>query len=175
MSNTQGSGKPIARGQLLVVAVMTLAAAVLWVMFDDQTKWFRRVQWYAQPALWSWMSVVGMTILGTLAGLLSWRKPRGYGTASELVFWLRATEYLAWFMGYTFVVSMIGYSPATLLFTPLLGIRIGWRSPAQIGICLLFGLAVILIFRTWLGVALPSSVLFEYLPALARNFMLTYF
>ena len=175
MSEEPSNKQTRSNGQFAVVIALALFGVVFLLLFDDQTKWFRRVKWFGQPALWAWMSVVGMTLVGAIAVVQQWVRNAAPDSKSEYRFWMRACEYPIWFLFYAFSIQYVGYLLATILFTSLLGYRIGWRSRRQIAVTVAFAIAVVLAFRTGAGVSFPSGALYEYLPDGLRNFMLTYF
>lgn len=115
-----------------------------------------------------------MTGFGLLYLASHWRQILT-GTAEETLLWLRAVEYVLWFMAYVWIVPVIGYLPATLLFTVTLSIRQGYRSQKQIINAAAVGLGIVLVFKTGLSVKIPGGALYEFLPASLRNFMIVNF
>ncbi len=87
----------------------------------------------------------------------------------EAVQWLRALEYLAWFMVYVWAVPIIGYLPATLIFMGALAVRAGYRNRRVILAALAMGLGIVLVFKTMLSVKIPGGLLYEYLPDALRS------
>jgi len=160
----------------LVFSLLFLALC-LFLAFNlaDQTTWSKGTKLPAQPAFWPYVAVGIMTcfsVLHLLSGLLS---PAIKGRWLEVAFWLRSIEYAIWFMAYVFIVPIIGYLLSTLLFTFTLSLRLGFRSVKQLGIAVVFGFTVVVLFKAFLQVKVPGGQIYEYLPTALRSFMLTYF
>ena len=128
----------------------------------------------AQPRFWPAVGVAGMTVFGILHLIAGWRR-HGPGWQGEVVAWGRSLEYLGWFMAYVFVVPTIGYLLATIGFTCLLAIRVGYRDSLRLSAAAALGLAVVLIFKTGLSVKIPGGSIYETLPGGLRNFMILNF
>ena len=97
-------------------------------------------------------------------------------TLYELSYWLRALEYVAYFILYTFLVPILGYLAATLILIPTLAWRQGYRTWRWFGIGVIVAFGVVLVFRTGLQIKTPNSIwLYNQLPVDLRAFMLTYF
>jgi len=174
--NTQGLFKRHRRPGDLIFSLLFLALCVfLIVNLEDQTTWSKGTKLPAQPAFWPYLSVGVMTffaLLHLVSGLLS---PAVKGRWLEVAFWLRSFEYAAWFMVYVFVVPILGYLLSTILFTGLLSVRLGFRSTNHLLLAVIFGIAVVVLFKTFLQVKVPGGQIYEYLPTALRSFMLTYF
>ncbi|MEL7098350.1 MAG: tripartite tricarboxylate transporter TctB family protein [Pseudomonadota bacterium] len=94
----------------------------------------------------------------------------------EVILWLRALEFVGWFIAYTALVPILGYLLSTLLLGTLLPLRLGYRSWRWLGICLLTSMAIVLLFRSGLQIRTPVNIwLYDQLPQDARNFMLRWF
>lgn len=160
----------------LVFALIFLGFSVfLLSQIGTQTVWKSRTALFAQPAFWPAISLLGMVVFGGLHFLSSAISPRIRGRRKEIKFWLKSFEYLVWFMGYVICVPVLGYLPATVLFTVTIAVRLGYRSVKMIGLACLSGIAIVLIFKTFLQVKVPGGQLYELLPDGLRAFMLTYF
>lgn len=144
------------------------------MQLGTETRFSAKGKLFAQPRFWPAVGVIGMTVFGALSVAVYWRD-KWSGTASEVLLWLRAFEYLIWFMVYVWLVPVIGYLPATLLFTVLLSLRQGYRTNRQIIIAAATGLGIVLIFKTALAVKIPGGEIYELLPAALRNFMIVNF
>jgi hypothetical protein len=92
-----------------------------------------------------------------------------------VAFWFRALEYVVWFLAYVMMVPRLGYLPSSIIFAIILTLRLGYRSPRMLLSAAVFGISVVLIFKTFLQVKVPGGAVYEYLPTAARSFMLTYF
>ncbi|WP_415404296.1 tripartite tricarboxylate transporter TctB family protein [Tateyamaria sp. SN3-11] len=98
------------------------------------------------------------------------------GVAYELMQWLRALEFVAWFVAYTLIVPILGYLVATLLLGTLLPWRLGYRGLRWMGICLAASFAIVLVFRTGLQIRTPVNIwLYDQLPQRIETFMQVWF
>jgi hypothetical protein len=93
----------------------------------------------------------------------------------ELINWVRTLEYAAYFLIYVTAVPKIGYLLATLIFCALLTLRVGYRSFRFIGWSLVGGFLIVLVFKTFLNVKLPSGALYNLFPDAVGNFFIKYF
>ncbi|MEM9435705.1 MAG: tripartite tricarboxylate transporter TctB family protein [Pseudomonadota bacterium] len=94
----------------------------------------------------------------------------------ELSQWVRALEFVGWFIAYTLIVPILGYLFATLLFGTLLPWRMGYRGWRWFFICLAASFAIVLLFRTGLQIKTPVNIwLYSLLPPGPRGFMATWF
>lgn len=156
-----------------------LFAIFLAATFSDQVKWFSNLSLFKQPGLWALISVGGMLVTGLVACLQVFAKSRE-GRASarsefiELGFWIRACEYLCWFMLYVFSVPYLGYLPSTILFTTLLTFRLGYRSMRWSIRAVLLAVVTVVIFRSFLQVKIPGGHVYELLPQPLSKFLLMY-
>jgi len=88
--------------------------------------------------------------------------------------WFGVLEYAGYFLLYVAAVPRLGYLPATLIALPLLTWRLGYRAPRMLITAALFGLTVVVLFKSLLQVKIPGGVAYQLLPAAARNFMMLY-
>lgn len=149
-----------------------LAANIPW-----QTQWARGLDFFKQPAFWPMMAITAMTGFWALELWSCWRRNKrasGEGTLAELGRWVRASEYVLWFMAYVWLVPLAGYLPTTLAFTTTLTLRLGYRSWTTIGAALLTGAVTVIVFKSFLSVRIPGGAVYEYLPPALRNFMILY-
>jgi len=108
----------------------------------------------------------------------SWRKrfrqPTDVG--HEMMQWLRALEYVGWFVVYTALVPVLGYLVATLLLGTALPWRLGYRGARWFGICLSVSFAIVLVFRSGLQIRTPVNIwLYDQLPQGMETFMQVWF
>jgi hypothetical protein len=163
------------RGQLIFALVFLTLSVLLLALIGEQTTWVKKTRLFAQPRFWPAVSLGGMVLLGGLHFyFLPWRRASRYDLW-EARQWGRSLEYALWFMGYVFLVPIIGYLPVTLVFVPLLARRMGYRSRLMMGICAGFAVAVVVLFKAVLSVKIPGAMLYEYLPGALRSFFITYF
>ncbi|WP_299205473.1 tripartite tricarboxylate transporter TctB family protein [uncultured Tateyamaria sp.] len=98
------------------------------------------------------------------------------GIAHELGQWLRALEYVVWFVAYTLLVPVLGYLVSTVLLGTLLPWRLGYRGWRWMGICLAASFAIVLVFRTGLQIKTPVNIwLYDQLPQRMETFMQVWF
>ncbi|MEM6728639.1 MAG: tripartite tricarboxylate transporter TctB family protein [Pseudomonadota bacterium] len=94
----------------------------------------------------------------------------------EAMQWVRALEFVAWFIAYTLIVPILGYLVSTLLLGTLLPFRMGYRGWRWFLICFSVSLAIVLVFRTGLQIKTPVNIwLYSLLPPGPRGFMATWF
>lgn len=102
------------------------------------------------------------------------RQPTALG--HELTQWLRALQFVGWFIAYTLLVPVLGYLASTLLLGTALPWRLGYRGRRWLGICASASLMIVLIFRTGLQIRTPVNVwLYDLLPGPVGAFMKTWF
>ena len=92
-----------------------------------------------------------------------------------MLYWARSLEFVAWFLAYVLAVPVIGYLPASLLFSVLLVWRLGYRSVQSFAVAAVFGFTVVAVFKAGLNVKVPSGALYAYLPDSIRTFMMVNF
>lgn len=97
------------------------------------------------------------------------------GELWEGIKWLRALEYFGWFMLYVYVTPVIGYLAATVLFMFALTARVGFRNRRIMIAAVAAGFAIVLIFKSFLGVKIPGGAVYESLPDSVRSFMIINF
>ena len=154
-----------------------LFAAWLLTQLGSQTTHFDNEPLTRQPALWSAISIVGMLLFGTLEVYFYWRRNDKLDLAelwSELLRWLKAVEYFAWFMAYVVAVPMLGYLPVTIVFCLLLVWRLVYREPRLFVSAILVAAGTVILFKSFLQVKIPGGAVYEYLPEGLRNFMILY-
>ena len=108
----------------------------------------------------------------------AWRRRFKQPTAVtyEVTQWLRALEYVAWFVAYTLLVPVLGYLVSTLLLGTLLPWRLGYRGVRWMSICLTASFAIVLVFRTGLQIKTPVNIwLYDLLPQRMETFMQVWF
>lgn len=162
-------------GEVFFVAVFLALAVLLLSQLGVQTKFSAKGQLFAQPRFWPAVGVIGMTVFGALHLTTIIRKAEAARELREAVSWLRALEFLAWFMVYVLAVPRIGYLPATVAFTVLLALRMGYRRAGTLWAAAGTGLAIVVVFKTLLSVKIPGGAVYEYLPDGLRNFLILNF
>lgn len=173
MSSDQKSRKK--SGDLLFAAAFLVFSLVLLSQLPEQTKWVKKSKLAAQPAFWPAVSLIGMTLFGLAQFATRFRRNDLRREWQEASIWLRSVEFALWFMVYVWIVPMIGYLPASLIFAPSLAMRMGYRSPRMLWAAVGLGFGTVLLFKTLLSVKIPGGAIYEYLPNAARSFMILNF
>lgn len=161
-------------GELVFAALFLVAAGFLFSQIGAQTQLAERTKWFAQPALWPAIGVCGMVLFGGLNAWGTARARRSPGRWAEVLFWVRALEFVAYFLAYVQLVPWLGYVPSTVVFAVLLSLRCGFRRPRTLAAAAGFAIAVSIIFRGFLQVRIPAGQLYDHLPDSVRVFALTY-
>ena len=162
-------------GQILFALGFVVVSVVLLLVLPDQTAWKAKVKLFAQPRFWPAVGVVGMVVFGALH---LWNQPRRRASRYDLRegrVWFEAVEYALWFLVYVWVVPIMGYLPTTMVFAPLLTWRMGYRSRRMLWLSVLFGIAVVLLFKGLLEVKIPGGMIYEYLPGALRSYFILHF
>lgn len=160
--------EPDKPGATLFMIGFCVVSIVLMLYLGDQTKFSAKGKFFAQPRVWPAIGVIGMLVFSTLH-IIQRMGVRVPGSVAEAGLWLRGLEYFAWFMVYVWVVPRLGYLPTTILFTMALAIRAGYRKPTTILAAAGMGVAIVVVFKTLLGVKIPGGAAYEYLPDAIRN------
>lgn len=162
-------------GDIVFAWVILIVSLFLLSQIYTQTGYKAGAKLFAQPRFWPAVSLVSMTgfaIFHLLGSLLS---ERIEGRWSEVLLWIASLEYAGWFIGYAMIVPFGGYLPSTVVFAVLLTLRAGYRSRGPIIAAVLSAIVIVLLFKTFLQVKLPSGRIYELLPDGLRQIMLTYF
>jgi len=163
------------RGQLVFALAFVAIAVLLLSQITSQTRWVEKTKFVAQPRFWPAVGLGGMVLMGGLhLYLLPWRRISRYDVR-EVRNWGQVLEYAIWFMGYVLAVPMLGYLPVTLAFVPALSWRMGYRNRMMMVISVVFALAVVVLFKSLLGVKIPGGAIYEYLPGALRSFFILNF
>lgn len=162
-------------GELLFAILFLAMGVALLSLITHQTVWLPGRGLAAQPRTWPVIGLGGMVLFGTLHLWSRSRDARTPGRWREAWRWASALEYVAYYLAYVYAVPRIGYLSATIVFCVFLAWRAGYRAGRTFLAAALFGLAVVLLFKTTLNVKIPGGAIYEYLPAGGRNLMLRYF
>ena len=161
-------------GGVVFAVIFLVFALFLLSQLNAETKYSSGKQLFAQPRFWPGVGVVGMCLFGLAHAIAAW-KARQSGAMAEIIIWTRALEFLCWFMAYVTLVPILGYLLATLIFTTVLAFRLGFRARRELLLAASMGFCVVLVFKTFLRVNIPSGALYEVLPGAIRNFMIANF
>lgn len=163
------------RGQLLFAVLFLAISSVLLALLGQETTWAKGTELVAQPAFWPAIGVIGMVMFTFLHLMHLPRRRFRRVDWLEGRLWLTVFEFAGWFLGYVFIVPLAGYLPTTLVFLPLLLWRMGYRDRRLIGVGIVFGLAVVLLFKSFLQVRIPGGAVYEWLPGALRSFFILNF
>ena len=167
---------PHHRAEIVFAVASFLVALLLAALWSTETRWIDGQPWSRQPGLWPLIAVVGMLVFGAgelIACLIRNLRRGGGDVAAELGLWLRAGEYVLWFMAYVLITPRLGYLPTTLVFTALLAFRLGYRGRV-LALAPLMGLLIVVAFKAFLAVRIPGGAVYELLPQGLRNFLVLY-
>lgn len=175
MSDNSEKHKSSVSGDLLFAALFILLSLFLLSQMPDQVTWVEKAKWATQPGFWPLVSLTGMVGFGALH-LLTRLRFNDFGREwAEGLNWLKGIEFAVWFMVYVWIVPIIGYLLATLIFAPTLAFRMGYRSGRILWSAVALGFGTVFIFKTLLQVKIPGGAIYEYLPNALRSFMIVNF
>ena len=130
---------------------------------------------FSQPRFWPSVSLIAMSGFAALHLMGSLLSERIEGRWQEVWLWISSLEYAGWFIAYAVAVPFAGYLPSTIIFAVMLCLRAGYRSRGVLMAAVISAIVIVLLFKTFLQVKLPSGKMYELLPDGIRQFMLTYF
>jgi hypothetical protein len=162
-------------GDLVFAGAVFALALFLLTRIGAETQVVSGNHLFAQPRFWPAVSLAGMTLFAALHLVGSAVSDRIPGRLAEVATWAAALEYAGWFLAYALVVPWLGYLPSTVLLAVLLVLRSGYRSRLALWGAVLAAVVVVLVFKSFLQVKLPSGEIYEFLPGGLRQIMLTYF
>ena len=178
------------RADLLFSVLILGVALLLALTFFDQSGWADRdlpQKRLGKVLKQPWIGpVIALLILvpaalGNLGlslrrALLDRRKHRPNKTRYEVVQWLRAIEFIVYFIIYTRSIEIVGYLIATVIFAILMVVRLGYRSWRWVGIAAGVSFLSVVFFRTLLQIKTPVNIWFyNQLPDGLERFMKVYF
>ena len=178
------------RADLLFSVLILGMALLLLLTFFDQSGWADRdlpQKRLGKVLKQPWIGpVIALLILvpaalGNLGlslrrALLDRRKHRPNKTRYEVVQWLRAIEFIVYFIIYTRSIEIVGYLIATVIFAMLMVVRLGYRSWRWVGIAAGVSFLSVVFFRTLLQIKTPVNIwLYNQLPEGLERFMKVYF
>ncbi len=178
------------RGDLIFSIFMLGLALFLLYHFGDEGGWYDRdlpQRRFGKVLKQQWVGpLMALAVLVPAALLNAWlsyrwtqkpeRKHRPNQTVFEVVEWLRALEFLLYFIIYSFCVPILGYLLSTLIFALFLTTRLGYRKPKWLAYSLGTAMVIVLVFRTLLQIKTPVNIwLYEQFPPALETFMKVYF
>lgn len=161
-------------GEKLFAAITIVIGLLLLALLPWQTTWVTGRDLAAQPRLWPALSLAGTVLFGLLNLSRRVVLPRTPGRWTEALTWIRALEYVGWYLAYVVLIPRIGYLLATLAFCVLLTLRIGYRG-RMVWWAAAFALAVVLLFKSGFNVKIPAGALYQYAPESIRYVLFRYF
>ncbi|MBE9637381.1 tripartite tricarboxylate transporter TctB family protein [Salipiger mangrovisoli] len=171
-----GARRVAGPGEVVFAAGFFGLSLLLLLLLPFQTDWLPSTKLVVQPRFWPAVAIGAMLVFsgGHLLRALA-AHPAG-GAWAEIKGWLRPLEFALWFLAYVLLVPWSGYLLATVAFTSSLSWRLGYRSARWVLVATFFALCVVLVFRSLLGVNIPSGALYELLPPGGfRSFLMTRF
>lgn len=162
-------------GDIVFAWVILAISLFLLSQIFDQTAYKKGAKLFAQPRFWPGVSLALMSAFAAFHLLGSALSERIEGRWREVLLWCASLEYAGWFIGYAMLVPITGYLPTTVVFALALTVRAGYRSRAALLSAFGAAIVIVLLFKTFLQVKLPSGLIYEYLPDGLRQIMLTYF
>lgn len=94
----------------------------------------------------------------------------------ELSIWIKALEYVAYFLIYTISITYLGYFLSTIIFGVYLTNRLGYNSLKWQIRTIIATLMIVLTFRTFLQIKTPINIwLYEFFPQNIETFMKIHF
>lgn len=170
--------KPPHQNAEVVFAAVSFGIAILLAFqWPTQTRWLDGQSLGHQPGLWPLIAIVGMLLFGLgelIACALRNRDLSQKTVVLEVFHWVKAGEYMLWFLAYVYIVPWTGYLPATLIFCTSLAWRLGYRGKAIL-VAALLSVLIVVVFKVFLSVRIPGGVLYELFPRAIRNFLVLYF
>ena len=161
-------------GQVIFVGAALALSAFLLTQIGRQTIWADGESFAAQPRFWPGVS---LAIMVAGFGLHLWRMKRRRPNRldrEEMMRWVEPLEFMIWFMVFVFAVPIVGFLPMSIAFAIALTWRLGYRRRSMLVLAAVFAVAVVILFKGFLGVRIPGAALYELLPAGPRSFFLQY-
>ena len=162
-------------GDIVFAWVALVGSVLLLSQLADQTAWKNGGKLFAQPRFWPAVSLGAMSVFAAFHLLGSALSERIEGRWREVWLWVNSLEYAGWFIVYALVVPYAGYLPSTVIFAVALALRAGYRKASTLLIAAVSAVVIVLLFKAFLKVNLPSGLIYESLPNGLRQIMLTYF
>jgi hypothetical protein len=162
-------------GDIVFAWMILIVSLFLLSQIFTQTAYKSAANLFAQLRFWPAVSLTCMSGFAAFHLLGSLLSERIEGRWQEVLLWVSSLEYAGWFVVYAMIVPFGGYLPSTIIFSLLLTLRAGYRSKGPLIAAVLSAIVIVLLFKTFLQVKLPSGRIYEVLPDGLRQFMLTYF
>jgi len=162
-----------------VFSILMLALSI-WLLLniEEQANFSKGKGFINQPGFWPAISLSGMALFSAIYTFECWGRTfrdSQESISGELSVWLRVLEFPVWFLGYVWLVPVLGYLPSTIALCFLLALRLGYRSAKMLLLSVGGGMGVVVIFKTFLSVKIPGGEVYDHLPEVMRNFMILNF
>lgn len=157
-------------GNLAFAAIFLAFAVWLTAHLGTEARWFSRIPWFQQPALWPTIGLAGMVGFGVINLISCLRARRNSSEWAEVLQWVLGLEYIGWYLAYAWAVPLIGYLPATILVMVLLVWRLGVATKPTLMWAVLFSIGVVVLFKSILSVSIPGGQIYHLLPSGLRLF-----
>jgi lipid-A-disaccharide synthase-like uncharacterized protein len=160
------------RGELPFALIMLAFALAMIAQQPEQAKWIARgVKPHAQPALWPLIGLGGMAFFSALHVVQCLRARKPDTEWREMLVWLRAFEFVLWYLAYAALVPWLGYLLASVVIMMALVWRVGLRTRGYMLAALGFAVGMVLVFKTGLSVKIPGGALYGLFPDPLRIFL----
>lgn len=161
-------------GEILFVTISMVIALALLASVPWQTAWLPSKGLASQPRFWPALSLSGVVLFGLLNAASRVRITRTPGRWQEAAAWVKSLEFIGWYMLYVAAIPVLGYLFSTVVFCTGLVLRLGYRGRA-VWIAAVFGISVVLFFKSGMNVKIPSGAIYHYAPEPLRYILLRYF
>lgn len=162
-------------GELAFTLFLTVVAILLLSLITEETKIYKRLKLPTQPGFWPAIGLGGMVLCGIILSISGWRQKNRTKSVNndlrEILFVARAGEFLLWFMVYVWITPWTGYLFSTVIFIMCLAWRAGYRSTKIMLISAGIGFGIVLLFKSFLSVKIPSGAIYDLLPPAMQSFM----
>ena len=177
-------------GDLFVSFVCLFFAAFIVVSFSLETGWEDRVldhKRFGKILKQPWVGplacvaiLVPAAILNLLPSYRRWTYKKRNLIPSrffyEFSIWIKALEFIGYFLIYTLSIRYLGYFLSTVIFGIFLTNRLGYTGLKWQIRSMLTTIAIVLIFRSFLKIKTPVNIwLYEFFPQNIETFMKIYF
>ena len=143
----------------------------------------QRQGWWTQPILMPGISITLMFLTSAYLVVQHFYKMSQNedlrhdidAVLAEIMQWIKPAEYFLYYVGYIWLLGMVGYFLSSLIFIVGLCFRVGLRSTKWMVISLLTAIALIALFRWGLQVWIPPAKLYDLFPKDTRAFLIRKF
>lgn len=160
------------RGELPFALGMLGFALLMLSQIGTQAQWVAKgVKFYAQPAFWPGVGLAGMAFFSALHVLVAIRARKPDTEWREMLVWLRAFEFVLWYLAYAWLTPLSGYMLASLITMVALVWRVGLRDRQSLLWAAVFAMGMVLVFKAGLSVKIPGGALYDLFPDRIRIFL----